>query len=401
MNDVTDDPQKHVSSLQQVLSADKKPLGLFIGAGCPTAVRLANKDPLIPDVSGMTALIHDELLRSTKYKESFEIVERHFQMDGCCKPTIEDILTHIRALHAVAGNDEVRNLSAQQLATLDEKICSLIQRSVDKQLPNTETPYHHMASWMGAIPRESPVEVFTTNYDLLTEQALEYCRVPYFVGFAGAQRPFFDPRTIEEDRLPQRWVRLWKLHGSINWYQDARHEIFRATTSERDTKRVIHPSHLKYQESRRMPYLAMIDRLRDFLKNPNSALVLCGYSFRDDHINDTILRGLQYTQTAVAFALLFDTLDVYDDAAKLAQKETNLTLLARDAGIIGGQQWKWLQRPADSMADDDNSWVTWKAPIGGNCAAEFRLGDFDVFGRFLQQLIGNARRPLKEKYNGQ
>ncbi len=396
LNDLMHDPQKHVSYLQQVLSADKKPLGLFVGAGCPTAIRRADDTPLIPDVTGMTVFIRAELLRCPKFKDSFQIVERHFDIDGHPDPTIEDILTHIRALHAVAGNDKIRDLTAEQLATLDEAICSLIQQSVDQELPDAETPYHHVASWMGAIQRESAVEVFTTNYDLLIEQAFECCRVPYFDGFAGARRPIFDARTIEEDHLPSRWGRLWKLHGSINWYQDARHEIFRATTSEPNTKRVIHPSHLKYQESRRMPYLAMIDRLREFLKDPNSALVLCGYSFRDEHINETIVRGLQYTQTAVAFALLFETLDAYEEVAQLAQRETNLTVLARDGGIIGGQEVRWLVQPSEAVSDSHDTWVTWGPAVKGNRPAEFRLGDFAVFGRFLRELTATVWRPANE-----
>ena len=59
--------------------------------------------------------------------------------------------------------------------------------------------------------------------------------------------------------------------------------------------RVIHPSYMKYQESRRMPYLAMVDRLRAFLKQPTSTLILCGYSFRDEHVNEVYRDGNDLT----------------------------------------------------------------------------------------------------------
>lgn len=75
----------------------------------------------------------------------------------------------------------------QKLDQLDERVCKLIHQVADKTLPNAETPYHRIAAWVDAVRRENPIEVFTTNYDLLMEQAFEDCRVPYFDGFAGVR----------------------------------------------------------------------------------------------------------------------------------------------------------------------------------------------------------------------
>ena len=184
-------------------------------------------------------------------------------------------------------------LRAEELEKLDSDICDKIYELTQKTLSNNETAYHRIAAWVDAGSRTLSVELFTTNYDLLMEQALEDFRVPYFDGFAGVRKPFFDLRAMEEDKLPPRWARLWKLHGSINWFQDSNGAVFRGTSGEAKARRVIHPSHLKFDESRRMPYLAMIDRLRAFLKQPSSVLVICGYSFRDDHITKLSYRGFK------------------------------------------------------------------------------------------------------------
>ena len=230
------------------------------------------------------------------------------------------------------------------------------------------------------------------------EQAFEEVRIPYFDGFAGVRKPFFDLRAIEEDMLPPRWARLWKVHGSINWYQIADKGVFRGTTEEDGAaKRVIHPSHLKYQDSRRMPYLAMIDRLRAFLKQPTATLVLCGYSFRDEHINEVIVQGLQSTQTAVAFALLHGNIETYLHAVTLARRRANLSILARDGAVISGQESKWPVKDAEAVSADNQTGVNWKksdpANQVGKWTAEFTLGDFAVFGRFLKELVGNVRQP--------
>ncbi len=399
------DPHKQIGYLQQCLSSNKKPLGLFLGAGCPMAIRIGadGTSPLIPDIAGITKLVRDDLTKCKDCGPLLKTVEEHFKKDGRGDTTVEDMLTHIRALRAVAGKDEVRGLSAAKLDLLDDKICQLIHQIADKTLPNVETPYHRIASWVDAVRRENPIEIFTTNYDLLMEQAFEDSCVPYFDGFAGVRKPFFDLRAMEEDMLPPRWARLWKLHGSINWYQVPDKGVFRGTTKEdAGSKRVIHPSHLKYQESRRMPYLAMIDRLRAFLKQPTATLILCGYSFRDEHINEVIVQGLRCTQTTIAFALLFDDITKYSQANSLARKRSNLNVLARDGAVISGQESKWPEKDSESVSADNGKWIKWKptalAKENGKLSAEFVLGDFAVFGQFLQELVGTARQ-LPENTN--
>ncbi len=390
------DPFRQVNYLQQCLSNDKKPLGLFLGAGCPVAVKSGDGKPLIPDIAGMTAEVRERLGKCKDCGPLLKAVEGHFVTDERKETNVEDMLSHIRALRIVAGKEKARGLSAADLDRLDSDICKIIHELADKALPGTATPYHRVALWTEAVGREHPVEVFTTNYDLLLEQAFEDCRVPYFDGFAGSRRPCFDIRAMEEDELPPRWARLWKLHGSINWYQDPARGVLRGATNEPGLKRVIHPSHLKYEESRRMPYLAMMDSLRAFLKQPSSALVISGYSFRDEHINEVLVQGLQATQTAVAFALLFEDLSKYPKAVKLASERTNLTLLARDAAVVSGRESKWPERDAESGAADAVPWVSW-VPVNpkegkGKLKAVFNLGDYSILGDFLHALVGHIRQ---------
>ncbi|MGH9194398.1 MAG: SIR2 family protein, partial [Acidimicrobiia bacterium] len=84
----------------------------------------------------------------------------------------------------------------------------------------------------------------------------------------------------------------------------------------------------------------MIDRLRAFLKQPTVALVFCG-SVRDEHINEVIVQGLQSTQTAIAFGLLYGKLSDYPAALALANKRANLTVLARDGAVVSAREVRW------------------------------------------------------------
>ena len=93
----------------------------------------------------------------------------------------------------------------------------------------------------------------------------------YFDGFIGARKAFFDLGAVEdEDLLPPRWTRLWKIHGSLNWRLENETDVVRTDEKTDKQSYLIYPSHLKYDQSRKMPYLAMLDRLKAFLLAPSS-----------------------------------------------------------------------------------------------------------------------------------
>lgn len=348
-------------------------------------------EPLIPDIAGMTAKVCT-LLRASPKKPLLDLIEGHFKADGSAAPTIESLLSHIRALRQVAGSDEVRGCKGKDLDDLDTEICNHIAALAQRELPDRRTAFHKLAIWIGAISRSYPVELFTTNYDLLLEQALEDTRVPYFDGFVGANKTFFDLQAIEDDVLPTRWARLWKIHGSLNWFAEKDGSIHRGEV--KGQRRVIYPSHLKYDESRRMPYLAMIDRLRAFLKQPTTALIVAGYSFNDKHLNDVIIQGLQGNATAVTFALLFGPLKNYGAAADLATNRSNLNLFATDEAVIGTKRAPWTMAREANSCPKDSVAVTWiddPTKVGFRNSS-FTLGDFGKLGSFLEELIGEKER---------
>lgn len=394
------DPIRQAEYMRQSLATDKMRLGLFLGAGCPASIRIEENGkqvPLIPDICGLTRIICDKMKADDGCKKSFLVVQSHFKKDGKKDPTIEDILSHIRSLEQVAGNDFVRGLNAKDLNELDQKICIAISKLMSKNLTDINSSYHKVASWIGAIPRSTAVEIFTTNYDLLMEQALEEFRIPFFDGFSGSFRTFFDPHTMDEDDLPSRWVRLWKLHGSINWRLDSSDNISRGEKLDPSQIRIIHPSHLKYEESRKMPFFAMADRLRTLFKY-QCVLVTCGYSFQDQHINQILMEGIKSNPNSIIFALLYGKLESYPHAIKLSSTHPNLSLLAKDEAVIGTIRAPWIRQKEEDITSIPYTvdWIkTTGAKSDDNMQAQFNLGDFANFGEFLRAMIGEQSQ-IKE-----
>jgi hypothetical protein len=395
------DPVRHLEYLRQSLSQSNKPIGFFLSAGCPLAVKMPSGSwPLIPDVENLTKWLNSELATFPKYQNLLDELERA----GKNKENIEDILSFLRSLIAVVKGGTVRGLNETELGDIEKEICKKIVTKIKVNLPDDKTPYHSLVKWINSIDREIPIEVFTTNYDLLLEQALEQLEVPYFDGFVGTIKAFFDLRTVEQKLIPYHWTRLWKIHGSLNWYQDKTtcNNIFRISDVKDDGAQLIYPSHLKYDQSRKMPYLALIDQLCNFIKQKSSILILSGYSFNDDHINDTIINALRANPSAMVLALMHKTYMIkdkddndleerYPKAYKIANNRSNLNIWTSDKAIIGTNPGEWkMMKPTDEQSILDFIEKN-TIPVAGSADItryHVKLGDFAVFADFLNRLIG-------------
>jgi hypothetical protein len=407
MNAALHDPSQCVKQLRQTLAADKLAVGFFLGAGCPCAVRVPvgkgeTDRPLIPDIKGITIDVETIMLASNDHSAAFRKLVAVLTQDGEASPTIETMLDRIRSLRDVAGKDAVRGLTFAELDALDRGICLSIKQMVTCTLPNDATPYHALARFM-STHRYPQTELFTTNYDMLMEQSLEACRVPFFDGFVGASRPFFDQRAIEEDHIPVRWARLWKLHGSVNWrFNKKEKSIFRSIEDSDGDELLIHPSHRKYDESRRMPYFVMIDRLRAFLRGNQKpvALFLVGYSFGDYHINEAICEALSANSSAACFALQYGDLADYPIAKNLARETANLSVFGRDAAMIRRVEGKWIAHPATDMLLIKCAFQPVDAKAADKDAGDSdqphpcqcTIGDFRRLGEFLDEFSGLGNR---------
>lgn len=397
------DPIRHLKYLRQSLSQNNESIGFFISAGCPLSVAMPEGEwPLIPDVKNLSIYINEQLKDNKKYTvllSELKKAEKNIL-------NIEDVLSFLRSLLAVSKGGDVRGLCEKDLLDLERAICKEIVKKLDVNLRGQETPYHRLCNWIRSIDRKVAVELFTTNYDLLMEQALENLEVPYFDGFVGSRRSFFDLMAVEDNLIPTHWSRLWKIHGSINWYQEKigdQKKVYRSSEIKEEASHLIYPSHLKYEESRKMPYLALIDQLNRFIRKKSSFLMLSGYSFNDDHLNDTIINALMANPTAMVLGLMYDRyekingagnlVERYPHAYRFAEKQHNLNIWTFDKAIIGTNLGRWNR--ALNKDDDDLDLLKFvcahKTDESENTEDLVKLGDFAVFTDFLKKILKKDR----------
>lgn len=359
--------------LRGALQQDRRPLGFFLGAGAPMAVRVEGA-PIIPDIAGLTTQVRDNL--TGEEASAVQSAVDTLTLAGFADPTVENILDYLRTLAAVPGNQPIHDIEPAVIQSADRAVCECIRSALNVRLSDSRTPFHALAVWARAVKRHAPIELFTTNYDLLIEEALETSGVPYFDGFVGSYQPTFDLEAVEEDSLPGRWVRLWKLHGSVNWQLRNDNQVVRTSGPAEGGGTMIYPSHLKYMQSRRLPYLALLDRLRNFLRQPSAILVTAGFGFRDEHINEVIQQALRSNPTAAVLALMYSDVADYPEAAKLAEQSPNLSLIARDQAVIGTSRADW-STTEDGVTTSD-------------------LGDFGTLADVLWDLVGQSARGIIE-----
>lgn len=155
------------------------------------------------------------------------------------------------------------------------------------------------------------VNLFTTNYDLCHERALESSRYAYTDGFTNGIKSTFSmtefhrrPADLENRfkdhlELVNPFFRLVKLHGSINWKSDSensqiiRTQIVNDIDNEADWQDVlISPTSSKYALTQNEPYSDLFREFVNTLAVPNTVLFTAGFSFGDDHIAKLILDAL-------------------------------------------------------------------------------------------------------------
>lgn len=367
-------PDQYMASLRQIIAQGRKRIGFLVGAGAPVGIQKPDLDePLIPAVAGLTESVLSVLNKT--YHES---------IDGICSElddaNIETILSRVRSLAGVIGKTQVHGLDGAGFKKFGNAICSEIGKIVSQDLPKGATPYSELVAWIAGADRPHPVEIFTTNYDLLFEQALERSKTPYFDGFSGSHEPFFDPSSVASNDLPSRWVRLWKVHGSLGWSTNDKGEVIRA--GQRQATHLVFPEHLKYDQTQKAPYSALFDRLRDFLMTPDTLLIATGFSFADAHISARIDECLAANPTASLFAFQFKKLSEEIHATDIAMRRSNMSVYSPDKAIINGIAASW--RPGDPPTRDWHSIRESYWSLGGeSIAASFKLGSFDRLARFF------------------
>jgi hypothetical protein len=166
-------------------------------------------------------------------------------------------------------------------------------------------------------PGQGAPWIFTTNYDLAVEWASESLGLQVSNGFAGLHHRLFSPHNFDlglrntlargEARFGTYNIYLAKLHGSLTWREAAdgtvieestpalwpRLEKWLAGDGAAFLRLLVLPNAAKYLQTTAFVLGELLRRFTELLARPQIGLVVCGYSFSDDHLNRVLRAALQ------------------------------------------------------------------------------------------------------------
>ncbi|AVK99527.1 SIR2 family protein [Pediococcus inopinatus] len=309
--------------LQPKLSADIN-INFLIGSGSSK-----------PAIDLMSTTFDNYKIENKSNDEITELIQRYEKECGeDNKNDIEKFLSWLGSRILGLSKDELKNEKEVQKNLIDALVSSITQgfnSAVDKnserlkeenrksQNPQRDASdvvqnYEQFIRRVAKLRERSnsqvdTVNLFTTNYDLFIEYALDQLDYLYTDGFRPKLRPEFNIAEFNHrpvdiaHRFKDRWsvvkpfFRVYKLHGSINWEKDNAHILKTTnwntkTSSGKKLPEVIAPTSSKYADSQGAPYSDLFRELSVQLLNPNSLLIINGFGFGDEHINELLKQAL-------------------------------------------------------------------------------------------------------------
>lgn len=237
-------------------------------------------------------------------KEYQDLIEKHIYKSFS---DIESLLNWLQSGLSFQPNN--KNLK-EVISTLKNEFLKTIPVLDDDKYQNSETLFTYQRFFHKIFkPRDesdSKVNIVTTNYDLFNEYALQNNRIVYSTGFENNLHRNFDvnlfKRRVVDDtnRYKDVWqptskeANLLKIHGSINWTSDQDGRLIQKDRIEKnDEEIIIYPTMLKHRQTAQAPYSELFREFANLLQVPNTTLIVMGYGFPDEHINNIISQNLK------------------------------------------------------------------------------------------------------------
>jgi hypothetical protein len=258
-------------------------LVVLAGSGCSFGLTGSTKSaPMMADLFTLTTRLsgYSELIRSNPQLENYT--------------NVEELLSAVQAAASLQSHAGIEEEFLRDATATIRDACDFIDESSD--LTAHETFLRKIAH---RELRQDRVSLFTTNYDLAFETALQRLRFTAIDGFGYGSRAIFSGDNFAFDlvrrgprgelELVPEVIRLMKLHGSVDW-DDSSSYIQR--TANPTSPVLIYPSSNKYRQSFRQPYLEAMARFQASLREQDTTIIIIGFGFSDDHITQPIVDAL-------------------------------------------------------------------------------------------------------------
>lgn len=158
-------------------------------------------------------------------------------------------------------------------------------------------------------PTPNKATIVTTNYDRLAEYASDGAGATTVTGFEGSLIKKLELPSnsikIRRTRVRERVVDIWKVHGSLDWFQSPDGVVtafpFARTIPNNFQPLIIPPGKEKYSSTHDEPYRTIIAEADNAFVQAGAYLCV-GYGFNDEHIQPKLLAQISRGKPIVILA---------------------------------------------------------------------------------------------------
>jgi hypothetical protein len=319
--------EDHVKIVKKEFSKllETRNLSFLLGSGCslgengiPTMLQLA-KSFYEPEEEIIRAM--SESLKILLLSDGCKEILEEYKIDYTNEPFKNNLEIFLGTLYSLRFYlDQIQN--SEELTKIDKVINEtkhyILYQCLNEDnegkdaaiLENYQNFYRKLSLRDSNLPKPN---IFTTNYDLYSEKAMDELGITYTNGFSGFVERYFNPSIFNYALAEQmdissfKWsvidsyIYLFKIHGSVNWIEvDEGNKLFKIKELQNSSYEflkkqknlMIYPSPIKQNASLGTPYSDLFREFQKRIAQKQSVLVTMGYSFADEHINNLIFQAL-------------------------------------------------------------------------------------------------------------
>ena len=237
----------------------------------------------------------------TKYTDLSTIISEISNLSG-----IEDQLNAliiVRSYYHLVKDSHKEKLVGELIDEIKSVLINNFVNSVDYRKLTLHEVFFLKLRTFGCLKK---TDIFTANYDLAFEYSLDKLGIEYNDGFLGFVNRIFDPRTLQGNEK----TGLVKIHGSVNWIieegkiKELQPKFTDGKVIIEDTAPVlIYPTSHKLYQTYSTPYSELMRYMLDKMEVGKNVVIVLGYKYGDDHINEILFKALENPNNIFYFFL--------------------------------------------------------------------------------------------------
>ena len=236
-----------------------------------------------------------------KYSELSDIIDEVGKLSGI-ENQLNALITACAYFHLIHEETKEKHVG-RLIAEIKGELIESFVNSVDYRKLCLHEMFLLKLRTFGCLKRTS---LYTSNYDLAFEYALDKLAIEYEDGFSGFVNRVFDPRKYQgKDKTS-----LVKIHGSVNWLvEDGTVKEFQPKFKDGkviidDTAPVlIFPTSHKLYQTYSTPYSELMRHMLNEMQTSKNVILVLGYKYGDEHINEILFKAIENPNNIFYFFL--------------------------------------------------------------------------------------------------